>query len=142
MADFIKRRPQQIGDDFSAEKKQQIKCAIEQRVASLVAMIDDGSVVRNAQQLMDTEKSIAALTDEIAGCVVEAVVARSVQDDALSAKATALVKQSPVRMKKRDARTVEIQPFRGNPFTIETTYYTKAGQSMKQADKKGGSTRD
>jgi len=39
-----------------------------------MAMIDDGTVVRNAEQLLTTEKGIAALTDEIAGCVVEAVV--------------------------------------------------------------------
>jgi len=123
-----------------AEKKELLKRSIEQKVASLMAMIDDTSVVRNAKQLFDTEKNIAAVTDEIAGCVVEAVVGRSVQDEALVAEGKTLAKQSPVRMKKRGIRPVEIQPYRGKPFTIGATYYAKAGQSEKKADKKGGST--
>jgi hypothetical protein len=122
------------------EKKQLLKRTIEQKVASLMAMIDDTSVVRNAKQLLDTEKNIAAVTDEIAGCVVEAVVGRSVQDESLIAEGKTLAKQSPVRMKNRGIRPVEIQPYRGKPFTIGATYYAKAGRSAKKADKKGGST--
>lgn len=128
-------------NNLSAEKKESLKRAIEQKVASLMAMIDDGTVVRNAEQLLTTEKGIAALTDEIAGCVVEAVVARSVQSEELIAQGKSLVKQSPVRMKKRGVRPVEIQPYRGAPFTVEAAYYAKAGQSANKADKKGGSTR-
>lgn len=126
-------------NDISSEKKALLKRTIEQKVAGLMAMIDDSLVVRNAQQLRDTEKSIAAVTDEIAGCVVEAVVARSTQDEALIAEAKALVKQSPIRMKNRGMRPVEIQPYRGTPFTVEANYCAKAGQSANRADKKGGS---
>jgi len=126
--------------DISAEKKELLKRSIQQKIAGLMAIIDNSFVVRNAQQLRDTEKSIAAVTDEIAGCVVEAVVARSTQDESLIAEAKALVKQSPVRMKNRGLRPVEIQPYRGNPFTLDATYCAKAGQSAKRADKKGGST--
>jgi len=125
--------------DISTEKKDLLKRAIEQKVAQLTSMIDDIAVVRNAQQLRDTEKNIAAITDAIAGSVVEAVVAGSVQDESLIAEAKALVKQSPVRMKKRGMRPVEIHPYRGAPFTVDATYYAKAGQSEKKADKKGGS---
>ena len=127
-------------NDISAEKKDFLKRSIQQKIADLMKMIDDPFVVRNAQQLRDTEKSIAAVTDEIAGCVVEAVVARSTQDESLIAEAKALVKQSPVRMKNRGSRPVEIQPYRGNPFTLDAAYCAKAGQSAKRADKKGGST--
>jgi hypothetical protein len=73
--------------------------------------------------------------------VVEAVVDRSVHDETVGAQAKALVKQAPVRMKRRDARPVTIQPYRGLPFTIKTDYYAKAGQSDKKAEKKGGSIR-
>jgi hypothetical protein len=125
----------------STEKNAQIKRALEQKVASLVAMIDDGVVARNAAQLMDTEKRIAAITDQIAGCVVEAVVDRSVHDVGVVAQAKALVKQAPVRMKRRNTRAIEITPYRGSPFTVEADYFAKAGQSDKRADKKGGSTR-
>ena len=126
--------------DISAEKNELLKRTIQQKIAGLMAMIDDPFVVRNAQQLRDTEKSIAAVTDEIAGCVVEAVVARSTQDESLIAEARTLVKQAPVRMKNRGSRPVQIQPYRGNPFTLDATYCAKAGQSAKRADKKGGST--
>lgn len=125
----------------SADRNAAIKQMIEQKVAALMAMIDDTAVVRNPQQLHDTEKNIAAITDEIAGHVVEAVVDRSIRDDTLCAEAKALVKQSPVRMKNRGARPVAIQPYRGQPFTLEADYYARAGQSARKADKKGGSTR-
>lgn len=126
-------------NNLSTEKKQLLKLSIQEKVTSLLAMIDDTSTVRNAQQLLDTEKSIAAITDEIAGNVVEAVVARSVDNEALIADGKGLTKKSPVRMKRRDERGVTIQPYRGKSFTIETDYYAKAGQSAQKAAKKGGS---
>jgi hypothetical protein len=124
---------------YSEEKKELLKRTIQEKVAALVAMVDDPCVVSNGQQLLDCEKNIAALTDAIAGHVVEAVVARSADDKTLVAQAKMLVKQSPVRMKRRDERSVTIQPYRGMPFTIESDYYARAGQSAAKAEKKGGS---
>jgi hypothetical protein len=127
-------------NNVPAERKAQIKRAIEEKVASLLAMLDNTPIAHNAKELYDTEKKIAAMTDEIAGFVVEAVVSDSVSDAALDSEAKKLVKQSPVRMKNRGARDVEIKPYRGNPFTIEADYYARAGVPRKKADKKGGST--
>ena len=110
-------------NNLSTEKKEMLKRSIQEKVTSLLAMIDDTSIVRNAQQLLDTEKCIAAITDEIAGSVVAAVVARSVDDKESIAEGKALAKMSPVRMKRRDERGVTIQPYRGKPFTIEADYY-------------------
>jgi hypothetical protein len=123
-----------------AERKAQLKQAIEEKVASLLTMLDDTPIVHNAQELYDTEKKIAAMTDEIAGFVVEAVVSDSVHDAALDSEAKKLAKLSPVRMKNRGVREVEIKPYRGDPFTIEADYYAKAGLSDQKAQKKGGST--
>ena len=125
----------------STERKEKLKRAIEKKVASLLSMIDDTPIAHNAQELYDTEKKIAAMTDEIAGFVTEAVVSNSVSDAALDAEAKKLVKQAAVRMKNRGAREVEIKPYRGNPFTIEADYYAKAGVSDQKSRKKGGSTR-
>jgi hypothetical protein len=125
----------------SAERKVKLKRAIEEKVASLLAMIDDTPIAHNARELYDTEKKIAAMTDEIAGFVTEAVVSDSVSDAALDAEAKNLVKQAAVRMKNRGAREVTINPYRGNPFTIEADYYAKAGVSDQKSRKKGGSTR-
>jgi hypothetical protein len=124
----------------SAERKAKLKRAIEEKVASLLTMIDDTPIAHNAQELYDTEKKIAAMTDEIAGFVTEAVVSDSVSDAALNTEAKKLVKQAAVRMKNRGAREVTIKPYRGNPFTIEADYYAKTGVSRQKADKKGGST--
>lgn len=122
----------------NAPKTERIHDAIDLKVAELKKIVTDSSVVCNAQQLHDTEKRIAALTDVIAGYVTEAVVARSVENEDLKTQSKVLVKQSPVRMKNRGVRPVKICPYRGESFTIEAVYYTKAGQSMKKADKKGG----
>jgi hypothetical protein len=126
--------------NIPADRKAQLKRAIEQKVASLLAMLDDTPIAHNAQELYDTERRIATMTDEIAGFVVEAVVGDSVHDATLDSEAKLLAKHSPVRMKNRGVRPVQVQPYRGTPFTIETDYYAKAGLSEKKADKKGGST--
>jgi hypothetical protein len=124
----------------NTDARARIKRSIEEKLSSLMAIIDGTMTVKNARELLDTEKHIAAITDEIAGCVVESVVVRSVQDDELIAEATALVRKSPVRMKNRGMRPVQIQPYRGDPFTVDAAYYARAGKSVKKADKKGGST--
>jgi hypothetical protein len=124
-------------NNIPVERKTQLKRVFEEKVALLRTMLDDTPIVHNAQELYDTEKKIAAMTDEIAGFVVEAVVS----DTQLDSEAKLLAKQSPVRMKNRGAREVEIKPYRGNPFTIETDYYAKAGLSDQKAEKKGGFTR-
>ena len=127
-------------NDLSKERKECIKRAIKQKVADLLAMVDDTAVVRNAQQLFDTEKKFAAITDAIAGHVTEAIVDRSVHDEDLREEGKILVKKAPLRMKKRGERSVEIHPYRGDPFTVDASYYARAGLSGKKADKKGGST--
>jgi hypothetical protein len=139
MAACINRKAA-LMNNVPAEKKAQLKRTIEKKFASLLTMLDNTPIVHNAQELYDTEKKIAALTDEIAGFVVEAVVSDSVNDATLDSEAKKLAKQSPVRMKNRGAREVEIKPYRGNPFAIEADYYAKAGVSRQKADKKGGST--
>jgi hypothetical protein len=127
-------------NNVPAERKAQLKRAIEEKVASLLAMIDNTPIAHNAKELYETEKEIASITDEIAGFVAEAVVSDSISDAALDSEAKKLVKQSTVRMKNRGVREVEIKPYRGNPFIIEADYYAKAGVSRPKADKKGGST--
>jgi len=115
---------------YSEEKKELLKRTIQEKVAALVAMVGDPRVVSNGQQLLDCEKSIAALTDAIAGHVVEAVVARSADDKTLVARAKRLVKQSPVRMKRRDERGVTIADrkfdFSGARRAYEETLFTSA----------------
>lgn len=129
-------------DTRNAQRTERIKHAIDLKVAELKKVVDDSSVVCTAQQLHNTEKSIATLTDVIAGYVTEAVVARSVENEDLKKQSKILVKQSPVRMKNKGVRPVKIHPYRGEPFTIDAAYYTKAGQSAKKAKKKEGCIRN
>jgi len=62
-----------------------------------MAMIDDGTVVRNAEQLLTTEKGIAALPMRSPDASLKRWLPRSVQSEELIAQGKALVKQSPVR---------------------------------------------
>lgn len=128
-------------DTNNGQRTKRIHDAIDSKVAELKKIVTNTSSVCTAEQLHDTEKGIAVLTDSIAGYVTEAVVARSVESEDLKTQSKVLMKQSPVRMKNRGVRPVKICPYRGEPFTIEAVYYTKAGLSAKKAEKKGGFTR-
>lgn len=127
-------------DTTNAQRTERIHDAIDLKVAELKKIVTDSAVVCTAEQLYDTEKRIAVLTDSIAGYVTEAVVARSVESEDLKVQTKTLTKQSPVRMKNKGVRPVKIHPCRGEPFTIEAVYYSKAGLSDKKAEKKGGFT--
>jgi len=128
-------------DTANEQRTKRIHDAIDLKVTELKKIVTDSSVICTAEQLYDTEKRIAALTDSIAGYVTEAVVARSVESEDLNVQSKVLIKQSPVRMKNKGVRQVKIKPYRGESFTIEAVYYTTAGLSDKRADKKKGVTR-
>lgn len=127
---------------LSQQQRDDLKCRIDQRIEQLMQSLDEGETVRNAQQLLEVEQKIAAITDGMAGEAIKAVVENSLQDQELIDQGRALTKQSPVRMKNHGRRNVEIQPYRGDAFSAETTYYCKAGQSTKKGKKKKGSTRN
>lgn len=117
-----------------------MKQALRAELELLLKMVDNGCVVRSAEELRKAEVDIVARTDAIAGNLIEAIVARSIQDETVvTEEGRNLAKSGPRRMKNHGKRDVVIQPYRGNPFSIRTTYYCRAGLSPKKGDKKGGS---
>jgi hypothetical protein len=125
--------------DWSAQDREDLKHRMIERVESLLKTLDDAGVVRNAEQLRKSELEIAAATDGMAGEIIKAVVQHSLQDQELITQGRLLAKQAAVRMKNHGRREAEIHPYRGEPFSVETTYYRKAGQSRRRRAEKGGS---
>lgn len=109
---------------------------IEQMVLSLMKIVSPAVVARNAEQLSKIERDITAATDAIAGRLIRSVIEQSAQDEQLNNQSVQLTKQSPRRMKNHGKREVTIYPYRGESFTIETAYFSKAGLSKQKAKKK------
>jgi hypothetical protein len=128
-----------MSGNISEQEREELKLRMIAQIDGLFKEIDDAGVVRNAEQLRKTELKIAAITDGMAGEVIKAVLKHSLQDQDLIAQGRLLAKGATVRMKNHGKRDVEIQPYRGDPFTVETTYYYKAGQSHRPVAKKKGS---
>jgi hypothetical protein len=127
-----------MSGNVSTQDREELKRRMIERVESLLKKIDDAGVVHNAEQMRKTELEIAAVTDGIAGEIIKTVVERSLQDEQIVIQERLLAKQAPARMKNHGKREVEIHPCRGDPFTVETTYYCKAGQVNRSAAKKKG----
>jgi hypothetical protein len=127
---------------LSQQQREELKRRMNQRIEQLFQSLDKGGTVRNAQQLQEVEKEIVSITDGMAGEAIKTIVEHALQDQEPIDKGRALTKESTMRMKNHGKREVEIQPYRGDPFPVETTYYCKAGQSPKKGKKKKGSTQN
>lgn len=129
-----------MSGNLSAQDREELKRRMILRVDNLLDKIEDAGVVRNADQLRKIELEIVSVTDGIAGEVIKTVIENSLEDQELIVQGRLLAKQAPVRMKNHGKRDVEINPYRGASFTVEATYYCKAGPSPRRAVKKKGST--
>lgn len=123
---------------LSPQQREELKRRMMERVEDLLNKIDDAGVVRNAEQMRETELAIAAVTDGMAGEIIKTVMEQSLRDEDVVAEGRLLAKQAPARMKNHGKREVKIQPYRGDTFFVETTYYCKAGITPQRAVKKGG----
>jgi len=113
-----------------------------EEVEKLLKMVENSDTIKNAEALREIELKIAAATDKLAGQLIKAVVTKAVKDAALIEEGKKLAKGSPARMKNHGKRDAVIHPYRGDPFSVETTYYCRAGVLPKKGSKKRGSTRN
>ncbi len=125
-----------MSGNMSEQEREELKLRMMEQIEGLLNKIADTGVVRNAEQLRKAELEIAAITDGMAGDVIKTVIKHSLQDQYLITQGQLLAKGATVRMKNHGKRDVVIQPYRGDPFTVETTYYYKAGQVHRPAAKK------
>jgi hypothetical protein len=119
----------------------QTKEEILKDIDKLLKMIDNNDVVDCAEKLRETELKIVAATDKIAGKLIGAVVTNAVREENLISEGQKLAKSSPVRLKNHGKRDVVIHPYRGDPFSIKTTYYCRAGVLPINGSEKKGSIR-
>lgn len=124
------------GNGLSKEREYLKRRSLE-RIEKLLNRLDEAGAVRTPEDLRKTELEIVAVTDAMAGEIIQAVVARSVHDRELADQGRILAKKSVSRLKNHGRRKVTVHPVRGDPFTVQATYYCKAGQRLQRAAKKG-----
>jgi len=124
---------QSIPNNFE-QRKNEIRTQLE----SLLNKIGNDYVVTNAEELRNVELEISgAATDQIAGTITKTIVTNSIQNTKVVEESKKIVKSSSNRMKNHGKRDVLIHPYRGEPFSIKTTYYYRAGLSPQKRVKKG-----
>lgn len=126
-----------------SDKSEMLKATraeVLEEIEALLQIVGNNDTIDNAEALRETELKITAATDKLAGKLIKTVVTNAVNDDKVIEEGKKLAKGSPVRMKNHGKRDAVIHPYRGDPFTIKTTYYCRAGVLLKKGSKKGGST--
>lgn len=108
-----------------------------EHIEALLTMLDDDYVVNNAEELKKVETEIAAATDKIAGIIIKTIIINSLIDKRVVDESKKIVKSCADRMKNHGKREVLIKPYRGEQFSVCTTYYYRAGLSSKKRLKKG-----
>jgi hypothetical protein len=113
--------------------------AIEKKVEDALRVIDEiqktKSLVKTAEELEALERRIVEATDKLAGALVAQKVQDSIKDKELKDEAALLVKTYPKRMKNQGPREVTIRPSRGEPFTVETSYFSQKGKRKKKQNR-------
>lgn len=111
-------------------------CAIEEKIEEALRAIDEiqktKSLVKTAEELEALERRIVEATDKLAGALVAQKVQDSIKDKELKGEAALLVKSHPKRMKNQGPREVTIHPSRGEPFKVETSYFSQKGKRKKK----------
>ena len=113
--------------------------AIEKRIEDALRVIDEiqktRSLVKTAEELEAFERRIVEATDKLAGALVGQKVQDSIKDKKLKDEAALLVKTHPKRMKNQGPREVTIHPSRGEPFKVETSYFSQKGKRKKKQNR-------
>ena len=89
-------------------------------------------MVKTAEELEALERRIIEATDNLAGALVAQKVQDSIKSKELKDEAAHLVSTYPKKMKNQGLRDVTIRPSRGEPFTVETTYFSQKGKRKKK----------
>ncbi len=110
--------------------------SIQQKIEKALQEIDliqkERSLVKTAEELEALERRIIEATDKLAGALVAQKVQDSIKSKELKDEAALLVKTHPKKMKNQGLRDVTIRPSRGEPFTVETTYFSQKGKRKKK----------
>jgi len=121
------------GKDLSvSEQYDAIEKGIEKALQEIDLIKKERSLVKTAVELEALERRIIEATDKLAGALIAQKVQDSIKSKELKGESTQLVGTYPKKMKNQGLRDVTICPSRGEPFTVETTYFSQKGKRKKR----------
>jgi hypothetical protein len=120
------------GDSNVQEGLDSIQQKIDQAFQEIDLIQKERSLVGTGEELEALERRIIEATDKLAGALVAQKVQDSIKSKELRDEAALLVKTYPKKMKNQGVRDVTIRPSRGDPFRVETTYFSRKGKRKKK----------
>ncbi len=121
------------------EKNQQVTVdsnLIENKIDEALKEIDriheEESLVKTGEELEALERRIIEATDRLAGALVAQKIQDSVKNSELKKEALRLTKSYPKAMKNQGLRDVTINPSRGEPFKVKSSYFSPKGKRKKK----------
>lgn len=89
-------------------------------------------LVKTGQELEDLESKIIQATDKLAGALLGQKVQNSIMNPGLKEEGSKLTKVFPKNTKNQGPRDIDIQPSRGESFTVSSTYISQKGKCRKK----------
>ena len=116
-----------------AEKLEVLEAKIEESIVEINKIRRECSLVKTGQELEELESRIIQATDKLASVLLAQKVQNSLVNPDLREEGSQLAKSSPKKMKNQGLREVEIQPSRGESFTVVATYFSQKGKRRKKS---------
>ena len=101
-----------------------IECEIDDSFLEIEWIMRKKHVITDAATLEDVEKEIIKATDRLSGKLLAHKIQQTLDSPQLKEEVPELVKACAKNMKNQGPREVKIRPLRGEPVTVETSYYS------------------
>lgn len=108
---------------------------IQEALKEIERIRKERCLVKSGQELEELERRIIEATDRLAGALVGQKVEQSLESSELREEGSQLAKSSAKPMKNQGLRDVTVRPSRGQPFTVEATYFSQKGRRKKRKKK-------
>ena len=110
--------------------------ALETKISDSLAEInrirEECILVKSGQDLEDVESKIIQATDKLAGALLGQKVQKSIIDPGLKEEGYKFTKAFPKNTKNQGPRDIDIQPSRGESFTVSSIYISQKGKRRKK----------
>ena len=115
-----------------AKNLEALETKISDSLAEINRIREECILVKTGQELEDLESKIIQATDKLAGALLGQKVQNSIINPDLKEEGTQLTKAFPKNTKNQGPRDIEIQPSRGESFTVISTYISQKGKRRKK----------
>jgi len=109
-----------------------LEAKIEESLAEISRIREERILVKTGEELEELERKIIQATDTLAGALLGQKVQNSLIGPDLKEEGAQLTGAFPKKTKNQGPRDVDIQPSRGESFTVSTTYITQKGKRRKK----------